>query len=361
MKPCRALLAVAACHHTPPATTVPLPHGFRPIAIAAADFDGDGRIDVAVCGEGGALVIVDGARRVVASDASCGANPIHMIAADLDGDGRPDLAVANHDTDYITTLHDTARGFVSERVHVHSKPHPHTVAAADVDGDGAIDLVTDSWGENRLVLLPGGRGPGTPIEAGRKPYVNVVAADLDGDGHVDLAFPSAGSTAVTVLYGPGFTGDPIVAGPAPFMIAAADLDGDGRLDLAVLDYSGHMSDSTPDGLTWIRNDGGRQLTAFPERLVVGHGSWSIATGDVDGDGVADVAFTNAADGTISLAYGGPGGPRSGPTVPVMPDPHWLAIGGGSVFVITEDRDEVWIVSGCSIRQGSGRSTECTSE
>ena len=43
---------------------------------------------------------------------------------------------------------------------VHSHPHPHGVAVADFDGDGKPDVVTDSWGENKIELLLG-KGDGS--------------------------------------------------------------------------------------------------------------------------------------------------------------------------------------------------------
>jgi hypothetical protein len=239
------------------------------------------------------------------------------------------------------------------------------IAAADFNGDHAIDLVTDSWGEARLILLlaraPGTwQTPGEPIDARRAPYVNVIAADFDADGHPDLAYPNAapGSAADTVyvLFGDGHGGfqpaaqSPIVAGPAPFMIAPGDVNADGRPDLVVSNYSGHISDTSRDGITWIRNDGGRRFTGFPERVIQSRGSWMVAAGDVNGDGVADAAAIDAAADTVTLAYGSPSGLRAGPSVTVMPEPHRLALadldndGRSEMLVTTESRDELVIAS-----------------
>jgi hypothetical protein len=336
---------------------IPLPAGFAPQTLVAADFDGDGNVDIALCGNSKQLLVLAGDKlggfHPISQNAGCGENPTHLIAVDLDGDGRVDLAVANHDTDYLTVFRNEGGGrFTSRQLHVHSKPHPHTVAAADVNGDGHLDLITDSWSENRLTLLLGdGHGgwqtPGTPIEVGRKPYINVVAADLDGDGNIDLIVPNSGFDTVTILFGDGhghFEPSTIVAGPYPFTVAVGDVNGDGRPDIVIANYSGHITDIARDGLTWIRNDGRRHFTAFPERVVVGRGSWRIVCGDLNGDRFADVAFTNGADDSVTIAYGSAEGPKPGPKIAVMHEPHNLAMSNRRLFVITEAVDQVLQVS-----------------
>src|SRR5262245_51298775 len=84
-------------------TRVPLPAGFSPQTMASADFNGDGKDDVALCGRSEQLLILagdgHGGLSPLPQTARCGVNPTAMIAADLDGDHRVDLAVANHDTD----------------------------------------------------------------------------------------------------------------------------------------------------------------------------------------------------------------------------------------------------------------------
>ncbi|HXH40449.1 MAG TPA: hypothetical protein VNN08_17595, partial [Thermoanaerobaculia bacterium] len=84
------LIGCARADGSPDNTTtvhVPLPHGFRPQTIAAADFNGDARTDVALCGAGEQLLIFAGdgrgGLRSIPQDARCGAHPAQMIAADL--------------------------------------------------------------------------------------------------------------------------------------------------------------------------------------------------------------------------------------------------------------------------------------
>jgi hypothetical protein len=205
------------------------------------------------------------------------------------------------------------------------------VTGCDADGDGALDLVIDSWGENRLIFLKGdGHGgfaaPGTPIEAGRKTYRNVVARDLDGDGRCDLVAPTYDAGVVTVLKGDGrggFRAGPgIPAGPAPFVVDVADLDGDGKLDLVFANYSGQISDPSKDALTFLLRDGAGRFREGP-RLPTGHGPFHVSAGDVNGDGLADAATADHGSSDLTVAFGGPGGLSASRmarvTLPVAPD------------------------------------------
>jgi hypothetical protein len=306
-----------------PSVRIDLGRDRSPEALASGDFDGDGRIDLVVGSFGSNDVTVllgdgRGGFRVGRSFAA-GPNPTEIFVGDFDRDGYLDLAIANHDATSVTILLGDGRGGFrggpGSPLVVHSKPHPHTVAGCDADGDGILDLVIDSWGENRLTLLRGdGKGgfrtPGEPIEVGRKPYRNLKAADLDGDGRCDLVSPSYDTGTVTVLYGDGHGGfraaAPLAAGPAPFTVDVADVDGDGKLDLVFSNYSGQITDPSDDAITFLLGDGKGGFRPGP-RLPTGRGPFQVAAGDINGDGAADVATANHGSSDLTISLGGPGG------------------------------------------------------
>jgi VCBS repeat protein len=299
--------------------------GGSPSALASGDFDGDGKRDLVVASGGteeGVVFLGDGKgglRR--ATTFAAGPDPTEIAVGDFDGDGRPDLAIANHGVPRVTILLGNGRGGFrpapGSPLTVRSRPHPHTIAACDLDGDRKLDLVIDSFQENRFTLLRGdGRGgfavPGEAIEAGRRPYRNLRLADLDGDGRCDLVAANFPERSVTLLIGNGrggFSGasSPISpAGPSPFAIALGDLDHDGKVDLILANYSGHISDPGGDGLTFLLNQGGGRFRLGP-KIPTGRGSGDAASGDVDGDGFADAVTANAGSEDLTIAYGGPGG------------------------------------------------------
>lgn len=344
-----ALLAACASAQT----TIPLPKGFRPTALASADFNGDGHADVAVSGLGRGEVIVflgDGRGALRATPAvAAGANPSGIDAT------KAFIAIANHETDYVTLLSGNGKGgFTPRTLRLHSKPHPHAVAVGDFDRDGRPDLAVDSASEKRIMLLfgrDGWRGPGTPIDLGTNPYWTISAADMDGDGNVDLVTPNAGKGTLSVLLGDGrghfahAAGSPFAAGPGPFSAAIGDVNGDKRPDIVIANYSGHAADTATDGLTWIRNDGGRRFTPFAQRVTNGDYSSRIAAGDIDGDGFADAVFANSNGATVTIVYGSRNGPRETANVTVMPRPHAVTIAGRNIIVATEDEERLLVVRG----------------
>lgn len=308
----------------------------HPSAIAAGDFNGDGKMDVVVASDGSndVTVLLGDGRGGLRQGASvpAGAHPAEIFVGDFDRDGHPDLGIANHDTSFVTILLGDGKGAFrpapGSPLTVHSKPHPHTIDGCDANGDGTLDLVIDSWEEERLTLLLGdGKGgfqtPGLPIEVGRKPYRNLKLRDVNGDGKCDIVAPSYGKGVVTILLGDGRgnfkAGDPIPAGPAPFTVDVGDLNHDGNPDLAFSNYSGQITDPSDDAITFLLGDGKGGFRLGP-RLSTGRGPFQLSAGDVNGDGFADVATANYGGSDLTVAFGGREGLSPSRTVRVpVPD------------------------------------------
>ena len=309
----------------------------RPGALAAGDFNRDGKLDLVVASDGADDLLVflgdghGGFRQ--ARPFPAGPAPTEIAVADFNRDGKLDLAIANHGVPSVTLLLGNGNGGFrpapGSPFSVRSRPHPHTIDSGDVNGDGFLDLVIDSWEENRLTLLAGdGKGgfalPGVPIEAGRKPYRNLRVADLDGDGKPDIVVPNMVERGITILFGDGrgnFRGGgsaeraPIPAGPSPFTVAVADINGDRKPDIVVGNYSGQIVDPSGDALTFLLGDGRGNFRLGP-RIASGQAPGDVKAGDVDGDGIADAVVVNAGSRDLTVSFGGADGLSPSRTVTV---------------------------------------------
>ena len=92
-----------------PAAGSPLIVGASPDFIAMGDFNGDGKLDLAVANEGDntlTMLLGNGAGGFTAAGApfAVGMNPSSIAVGDFNGDGRPDLAVANEGDNTVTVL-----------------------------------------------------------------------------------------------------------------------------------------------------------------------------------------------------------------------------------------------------------------
>jgi hypothetical protein len=185
------------------------PVGSFPFFLAVADFNGDGIADLAVVNGNDDTVTVlrglgDGTFTPFPNSpltVGDGASPI--VAADFNGDGQVDLAVANFtDNNVDIFLGNGAGGFTSQPA-IGVGLNPFSMTALDYNGDGITDLAIGNYHrytstDPGTVTLLIGNGDGSfsqpalsPITVGQYPN-DVVAADFNRDGKPDLAIPNSG-------------------------------------------------------------------------------------------------------------------------------------------------------------------------
>ena len=156
----------------------------------------------------------------------------------------------------------------------------------------------------------------------------VTVGDFNGDGKADLAVANGSSGTVTVLLGNGdgtFTaaaGSPITVGSRPVSVAVGDFNGDGKADLAVANYV----DNT---VTVLLGNGDGTFTAAGSPIVVGNGATSVAVGDFNGDGKADLAVANYVDNTVTVLLGNGDGTFTAAGSPIV-------VGNGATSVAVGD-------------------------
>jgi VCBS repeat protein len=355
-----------------------LPAGDGPGTVLVADLNGDGALDVAVASErsGTATAYLNDGKGhfspAPGSPVTAGPNPNDIALADFNKDGRPDLAFANHETQGLTVLLGDGRGgfapasFSPLRVAV--KPHSHGIAAGDFNGDGFVDLVTDSWAENRLQILfnPGGAQSvwtrSIYFEVGKHPYQRIRVADLNRDDRADIVSPNLEGDNVTILLGNGHSGfwqpagSPFASGDSPFAVAVGDVNADGIPDLAVVNSPSSTSDrSGRDGLTLLLGD--RTGTFRPVEgspFPVDRFPNQAAVGDLDGDGVGDVVVSFPETDHVTAFYMSQRGVlRERKDIRVSGHPKGLAIGdldgngNGDMVIANNSANTITIIFGPS--------------
>jgi hypothetical protein len=313
-----------------------------PQFVAVADFNGDGKLDLAVpvysiftplsdmnilLGNG------DGTFTAGPTFPLFGQNVNNAAVADFNGDGKPDLAISLPDADEIQILLGNGDGSFTP-----SLPIPaigvFVVATGDFNRDGKADLVLVNTGPGTVsILLGNGDGTFTAKDEITTPASGaggvalgpaaVASADFNHDGIPDLAvvngprFVQGAPGSVTILLGNGdgtFTAAPDtpVTGGQPLFIVAGDLNGDGEPDLVVT----NMNDGAPqlgDLTVLLGNGDGTFMTAASP--VTGSVPSSVAIADFNGDGKADLVTANGGSDTATVLLGNGDGTFAAPQSP----------------------------------------------
>jgi len=327
-----------------------------PLGVQTGDFNGDGKLDLAVpdclmydnfgepiCTQGGVHLLLgngDGTFKTPLDSAAGTNNPVSITVGDFDGDGRLDVAVAedcnNSPGPCFTGTMDivlgNGDGTFSQKSEYATALNFGPIVVGDYNGDGKLDLVTQSTIQtrsayvNQLVMFLG-KGDGTfqapTVLASSDSSFQVAAqADLNGDGKADLILTTCATPcthqAVGILLGNGdgtFQKEVDYETAAEGMVGSvvvADFNQDGKPDLAVGFYTSGACTGSQGGTCGFdillgNGDGSFQA---PVHHVTLYGPWSVAAADFNGDGNLDLAATmigaspdNEADPVVSVFLG----------------------------------------------------------
>ena len=193
---------------------VDYPAGGSDVAgLSIGDFNGDGKLDLAATNPSTdqvSVLIGNGNGTFQApvpySTGPSGSHPIAVAAADFDGDGVLDLAITNLNSNTVAILLGNGNGTFKPEVSYPaingSLSGPSAIITGDFDGDGNVDLVITDQGDNSVSILVG-NGHGTfqgPQEINVGTFAaGVAAGDFNGDGRLDVAVVNTTDGTVSIM------------------------------------------------------------------------------------------------------------------------------------------------------------------
>ncbi len=269
-----------------------------PMRIATGDLDGDGDTDVAVAGDSGVDVFLQGGGGLGEPTlVETGSLAVDVRIADVDRDGHNDLVVSREDQAGIAVYLGQAGGGFGAATVVGTQGNGQ-IEVGDVSGDGLPDIVARQTFSFSVYEQTAGGGWALPVGHDLGAGTGGMAVgDLSGDGRADVAVTMDANDPDSriLVYRQNDSGgldDPVVYGvydiPEPAVLA--DVNADGRTDLVTAHggwwWAGVML-QRPDGLL-----GREQRARVPAPNASHYDHRGIAVGDLTGDGKPDILLAD---------------------------------------------------------------------
>jgi large repetitive protein len=264
--------------------------------IAASDFRGDGNVDLAVADRLGQNISIllgngDGTFQSPVQYPTTGVGPTFVAVGDFNNDGKPDLIVA--DAPYVSVMLGNGDGTLQppKDNSIFSPAGLIPLAVGDFNHDGNLDAAVISTAGLGVLL---GNGDGTFREGAQYTVGefsnSITVGDFNGDHKPDLAVTNGIGNQIYILLGKGdgtFQSEPPFFANGPGAINTADVNGDGKLDLLFI----ATLPVNPDQFTVMlgNGDGTFQPPVYYPSFVE---ATDIGVGDFNGDHKPDVAVAD---------------------------------------------------------------------
>lgn len=367
-------------------------HGVSSLTgMCIADFDNDGRSDIAVVGSGATVSVLKGISVsglygfMLPITFTTGTTPVDVAAGDIDGDGKVDLIVTNSGSTTVSVFRNTvSQGFISSssfatKVDFTSASGPKTIKLGDIDGDGKLDIVVVNTGGSISLfrntstsgsITTGSLAAKVDYTTGSSPY-DASLLDVNGDGKVDIAVTNSSSNTVSIFRNTATTGAfsastlatkvDFTTGTLPRNIVTTDVDGDGLSDII-------LTNATSNTMSILRNNPLKPITGATSVCIGGNVTLANATGggtwSTSAPTVATINSAGVVSGLISgtaiITYAVVGGQdtalvtvSAAPSVSVSPLSANICIGSSSTLTASGGVTYSWTpVSGLSASTGS---------
>ncbi len=279
------------------------------LIIAAADFNGDGKLDLAADGgANGALIVLlgngDGTFSVAPTPVTS-FDPAFVATGDFNGDGKMDIVALNGDS--VVVLLGNGDATFTQASTYPTGQFPASIAVSDFNHDGKSDLAIQNSGDGTITILLGA-GNGTFTSAATVPSQQnastLAVGDFNGDGKPDLAtsFQDSNNNFANTLMVSLGNGDGTFnvvtslatdSGTETHYVAAADFNGDGKSDLV-------FGDDNNVSILLSNGDGTFTLAASTTGATTAPNYFSLILGDLNGDGVPDIATADSDLNTVGV-------------------------------------------------------------